>query len=129
MGKGFAGVDALAATDSQDHVELDGSGGASQLGDAVCGDLAIEGDVVQLDVCLGAGVIESRPDQTQYIAVDDHQGLATAMRQIRPRLSEHFSALDVSSGRTENQIHSVPHFTAYCYSRHRRQVAECSILL
>ncbi|MNT62664.1 hypothetical protein D3C72_2004060 [compost metagenome] len=98
VGEGLAGVDALAATDGQDHVETDGCGSASEVGDAGGSDLAIEGDVVQFDVRVCTGVIQSRLDQAQDITVDDHHSLASAVRQISTRLSEHLRALDVSSG-------------------------------
>ncbi|MCY1453842.1 hypothetical protein D9M71_708620 [compost metagenome] len=108
MSQGFAGVDRLATTDCQDHVEGKPRRGLAQGGDAVGGDLTIEGDVVQLDVGAGAGGVQTLLDQADDETVDDHHGAAAAMGQVLACLIKYTRALHVAPGRSEYQIHTAP---------------------
>ncbi|MNV93281.1 hypothetical protein D3C71_1879510 [compost metagenome] len=70
----------------------------AQAGDALGGDFAIEGDVVQLHVGAGAGGVEALLDQADHKAVDDHDGSAAAMGQVLACLVKNTGALHIAPG-------------------------------
>ncbi|EJT85192.1 hypothetical protein PPS11_12171 [Pseudomonas putida S11] len=98
MGQRLAGIDRFAATDRQDHVEVEARGRLAQAGDALGGDFAIEGDVVQSHIGASAGGVEALLDQADHEAVDDHHGSTAAMGQVLACLVKNIGPLHITPG-------------------------------